>query len=231
MPPANHHAATAATLDGVLALPASGEIHLWRADLDRDDADPACLNDDERARAARFRTTELTRRFTAGRVFLRQTLALYLDCTPEALIFTYGPFGKPGLERAPFEFNLSHSQNLAVLAVARETVGVDIEHPDPDADLLGMARQVMSPEELQAFEALPAPDQPPAFYALWTAKEALIKALGTGFSRDARTLHVGWGDRLEVSDGWRAFQLQALGLSTPAAIAMAGRIGAVHLLT
>ena len=65
----------------------------------------------------------------------------------------------------------------------------------------------------------------------FAAKEALIKALGTGFSRDARTLHVGWGDRLEVSDGWRAFQLQALGLSTPAAIAMAGRIGAVHLLT
>jgi 4'-phosphopantetheinyl transferase len=225
MEPANHQsrvAATSATPYPLHPLPAPGEIHLWALDLDQAAADPASLSLDERARAAKLRTPELAHRFVAGRAFLRRTLAAYLGCAPEAVGFAYNPYGRPGLDGAPFDFNLSHSGATALLGVAQGTVGVDVEHPDPEADLLEIGRQVMSPAELAAFEALSATGRETAFYALWTAKEAVIKALGTGFSRDARTLHTGWEPPLVLSDNGRSFHVQAIPLpgGVPAAVAL-----------
>ncbi len=222
MTPANHQSRSSATLGAKPPLPAPGEIHLWRLDLDLAEADPASLSEAERARAAKLRTPELAHRFVAGRAFLRRTLAAYLDCAPEAVRFAYNPYGRPGLAAAPFDFNLSHSGALALLAVAQGTVGVDVEHPDPDADLREIGRQVMSPAELAAFEALAASEREPAFYALWTAKEAVIKALGTGFSRDARTLHIGWRAPLALIDGAQSFEVRPLSLpgGVPAAVAL-----------
>jgi 4'-phosphopantetheinyl transferase len=222
MEPANHQSRVAATSATPHPLPAPGEIYLWRVDLDQAAADPASLSPDERARAAKLRTPELAHRFVAGRAFLRRTLAAYLGCAPEAVGFTYNPYGRPGLTDAPFDFNLSHSGATALLAVAQGTVGVDVEHPDPDAELVEIGRQVMSPAELAAFEALPAARREAAFYALWTAKEAVIKALGTGFSRDARTLHTGWAPPLSLSDAGRTFHVRAIPLpgGVPAAVAL-----------
>ncbi|MGC1304335.1 MAG: 4'-phosphopantetheinyl transferase superfamily protein, partial [Caulobacteraceae bacterium] len=191
----------------------------------------ACLSPDERERAARYRTPELTRRFIAGRTLLRRTLARYLDCAADSLGFTYNPYGRPSLASAPFDFNLSHSGSAALIAVARETVGVDIEHRAPDADLAGMARQVMSPIELRQFEALSSEDtRVAAFYDLWTAKEAVIKALGTGFSRDPSTLHIGWNEPLDLIDAGLRYHVRrvSFGDSVPAAIALAGKIVAIH---
>jgi 4'-phosphopantetheinyl transferase len=226
MGPANHQSRATATSGASHPLPAPGEVRLWRLDLDLAEADRAALSDDERARADRLRTPELAHRFVAGRAFLRRTLAAHLGCTPEAVRFSYNAFGRPGLDGAPFDFNLSHSGPLALLAVAIGTVGVDVEHPDPDADLLDIGRQVMSPQELAAFEALPALEREGAFYALWTAKEAVIKALGTGFSRDARSLHTGWTTPLTpiltLADGGRTYHVQAIPLpgGAPAAVAL-----------
>lgn len=182
----------------------------------------ACLSEDERARAAKLRTPELAHRFVAGRAFLRRTLAAYLGFAPETLRFAYNPYGRPGLASAPFDFNLSHSGTMALLAVAQGMIGVDVEHPDPGADLVEIGRQVMSPAELAAFEALPASEREPAFYALWTAKEAVIKAMGTGFSRDARTLHIGWTAPQSLSDGGRTYHVRAVPLpgGVPAAVAL-----------
>jgi 4'-phosphopantetheinyl transferase len=226
MEPANHLRPAAATSTCAEPLPAPGEIHLWRADLDADVADPAGLSPDERDRAARYRTAELAQRFTAARLFLRRTLARYLGRPPESLCFTYTAYGRPGIEDAPFDFNLSHSEGDALLAVARETVGVDIERRRPDADLAGMARQVMSTEELRRFEALPDSPRLTAFYDLWTVKEAAIKALGAGFSRDARTLHLGWDAPLSLTDAGRTYCIQRLDYAAdvPASVALDGDI-------
>jgi 4'-phosphopantetheinyl transferase len=222
MQPANHQSRATATSGAPLPLPAPGEIRLWRLDLDLAEADRAALSADELARAAKLRTPELTHRFIAGRAFLRRALAAYLGCPPQAVRFTYNAFGRPGLDGPPFDFNLSHSGPLALLAVAQGRVGVDVEHRAPDADLLEIGRQVMSPQELAAFKALPALEREGAFYALWTAKEAVIKALGTGFSRDARSLHTGWTPPLSLADGGRTYHVQALPLpgGPPAAVAL-----------
>ncbi len=224
MGPANHPPATPATL----TLPEPGDIHLWRADLDAIEPDLACLNDEERARAARFRTAELTHRFAAGRTRLRQVLARYLGCTPAKVKFSYNPFGRPELAHAPpgsnLDFNLSHTENHFLLAVARGRVGVDIELSTRETDLTGLARQVMSPDELRTFEALPDPERTAAFFALWTAKEAIIKVLGTGFSRDARTLQIGWTEPLSLTDAGRTYRVRRVDYApgVPAAVALEG---------
>jgi 4'-phosphopantetheinyl transferase len=102
------------------------------------------------------------------------------------LQFAYGPHGKPALAggqpaEADPQFNLAHSENLALLAFAHTgAVGVDVEQvrPMPDADQL--VARFFSPREQFAFKQLPDEQKPAAFFNLWTRKEAWLKATGDG---------------------------------------------------
>lgn len=85
------------------------------------------------------------------------------------------PLGKPYLPGGPY-FNLSHSGDKVVLLVADRPSGVDIEEIAPWSE--AVARKVYTPKE-QAWLKKQAGDG--AFYRLWTAKEAIMKALGLGF--------------------------------------------------
>ncbi|MBB5082705.1 4'-phosphopantetheinyl transferase family protein [Nonomuraea endophytica] len=84
------------------------------------------------------------------------------------------------------DFNLSHSGEWALIAVAPEgrRVGVDVERISPDADILELAARMYQPEEVERVRAAGAPE----FFRLWTAKEAYIKATGVGLAglRDTR---------------------------------------------
>jgi 4'-phosphopantetheinyl transferase len=169
-----------------------GEIQLWRAPLDlssdRLAALAAYLSPDERERAERFQFPELRRRFIAARGTLRQVLGRYAACQPVSLRFEYGPHGKPKLARATspldLRFNLAHSHELAVFAVAlgRE-VGVDLEWLDrPLHEPEAIARRFFSPGEQRALLALPVAQRLSAFYDCWTRKEAFLKARGEGLT-------------------------------------------------
>jgi 4'-phosphopantetheinyl transferase len=184
---------------------AAGEIHIFEISLigavDRHGAELAALermlDDEERERANRFVLEADRRRFVLAHAALRSCLALYWGGPPERLRFHYGPFGKPALKpeargQTPLCFNLSHSRSLALLAVARREVGVDVEDLDREVDELAIGLQCLSPREQLALAARPAGRQRrAAFFSLWTRKEALLKGLGTGFSRDPTTIDLG----------------------------------------
>ena len=93
------------------------------------------LDDDERARAARFVFPHDGRRYVAAHAALRLVLAHYLDEDPRRLRFERGTHGKPRLAcrtAGDYEINLSHSGGRALIAVARaREVGVDIEVTGP----------------------------------------------------------------------------------------------------
>ena len=173
-----------------------GEGRVWRLSLDRDASEfarlHAFLSDDERERAARFHFERDRNRFAAGRGQLREVLGELLEIPPSAVRFTYGPQGKPALaHETDLRFNLSHSQDLALLAVTQnQEVGVDLEFIRPDLDPLEVAPSVFSPDECAVLESLPEEERIPAFYGYWTRKEAFIKALGIGFTRDTREFTV-----------------------------------------
>ena len=161
----------------------STEVLVWTFDLDAIDsvASAAVLSTDERARAARFRFDIHRDRFIAGRAALRYVLAELTGTTPEAIEFVYGEHGKPALKPGGLHFNLSHSENRAIIGVTRAApVGVDIERINADRARPEIAARFFAPQEIQALAILSGDAYANGFFQIWSRKEAVLKAVGTG---------------------------------------------------
>ena len=144
----------------------------------------AMLNAAEIARANRFVKPAMRRVFILAHAMLRDVLGQHLDMDPKTIVFRSHPHGKPYLGSAnPYDlqFNLSHSDDIAICAIARNRqIGVDIEKISPKPSLLQVAERFFAPEECAALNTCSAHDVPELFTQIWTRKEAYIKALGTG---------------------------------------------------
>lgn len=167
------------------------EIHLWVVRLDPAERRVAelrrLLDDDERARADRFRFDIHRRRFIVGRGFQRLVLGAYLGLEATAIRYVYGPKGKPSLAAsttgAPLYFNLSNSEEMALLGLVRDReIGVDLEFLRELTDLEALASRFFSESESRKLLALPDAVHREAFFRCWTRKEAYLKAVGDGLS-------------------------------------------------
>lgn len=170
---------------------ANDEVHVWQIDLAQPQppAWAASLDAAEQARVARFATPALQLAFRRARGALRAVLAHYTGRAPAALAFVQGPWGKPALASGELQFNLSHSGTQALLAVApaRAPVGIDIESlHDHKVDVATLFDLTCHDSEKAALLALSGEAQRHAFFALWTRKEAYLKALGIGLQADLR---------------------------------------------
>ncbi|WP_232220683.1 4'-phosphopantetheinyl transferase family protein [Legionella tunisiensis] len=110
-------------------------IDIWEFPLIHPPAQADSLLDStEQARAKRYYFPHHQRRFTVARAMLRLILSRYLKQDASQLTFIYGKHGKPQVENSlQLEFNLSHSRDLALLAIGRQfPIGIDLEffHPD-----------------------------------------------------------------------------------------------------
>jgi 4'-phosphopantetheinyl transferase len=168
-----------------------GEVHVWRVPLALEagklDAMARLLSADEHERAARFRFPRDRDRFVAARGALRGLLGRYTGARPEQLRFRYDRYGKPAVEAprsARLAFNVSHSADVALVAVARDgDVGVDVELASGAAAAVErVPERFFSAAEVAVLRALPERDQPAAFLRCWTRKEAYVKARGEGLS-------------------------------------------------
>lgn len=177
----------------------TGDVHLWVVRLDPPDAHVSTLrrllDDDERARTERFRFDVHRRRFTVGRGFQRLVLGAYLGVEPAAIRYAYGPMGKPALADAtpggPLFFNLSNSEEMALLGLVREReIGVDIEKIVNLTDLEALAARVMSANESRTLSALSDDLRHEGFFRCWTRKEAYLKAVGDGLAAPLDSVEV-----------------------------------------
>ena len=175
------------------APPALGQdaIHVWTVALDvadwRDALVGGGLSNDEWRRAERAPLEHVRRRFAVCRAALRAILAGDLESRPDALRFCYGPFGKPHLDPArhsePIRFNVSHADDLALVAVSHNReLGVDLERLRPLDGIDDIARRCFGPAERRALDRAPSSSRLSTFYRYWTLKEAYLKACGTGMS-------------------------------------------------
>ena len=164
-------------------------VHLWRIGLAAgwEEARPlqTVLSTAERQRALRFATESLAGRFIVCRAATRLILAQYLSRKGERLKFRRHAMGKPYLasrgRACPLRFNVSHSRDLAVLAVTwRQEVGVDIEAVRPVPNLERMVRRCLGPLEQSHFYGNGVGDSGELFLWYWTHKEAYLKATGHG---------------------------------------------------
>jgi 4'-phosphopantetheinyl transferase len=168
----------------------AGRVDVWRVRLDeRETADSGAsiLSPDEVARAGRFHFEKDRLHFSRCRSVLRLLLAGYLQVPAADVRFDYLPGGKPRLvaEQNPraLQFNVSHSANMALIAVGSERrLGVDIEKIRDDIDTDSLAELFFSLRERAGLQALPDHLRVQGFFACWTRKEAFLKATGDGLS-------------------------------------------------
>jgi 4'-phosphopantetheinyl transferase len=174
---------------GWYALPEK-EVHVWRTTLDMAPFGFAkfwqILAPDERERADRFHFERDRRRAVIARGYLRLLLGQFLDLPPNKLVFEYDEFGKPGLlpeQGSSVQFNVSHSGDLILIAIARSLpVGVDVERIRTDLDVADIAARFFSANENELLASLGGALRYKAFFNCWTRKEAYLKARGIGLS-------------------------------------------------
>lgn len=142
------------------------------------------LDDAERAQAGRFRFDRDRVRFVLRRAFARRVLARYLGVHPAAVGIRTSLLGRPELDPScDVAFNTSHSDGMAVVAVAQgQRVGVDIERVREIDDALDIAEGLFAAREVEWLRSVSPGSRSRAFLALWTRKEAVVKALGGGLS-------------------------------------------------
>jgi 4'-phosphopantetheinyl transferase len=205
----------------------NGEVHVWNATLTEDGEGgewAKILQPEERARAAAFAFDPDRRLYVHSHGVLRRILSRYTGREPGELVFEGSGGGKPRLKRRPdggdLHFSLSHSGLSCLIAVRlRSPVGVDVERLRPLPDARRIARRWFTPAENDALARLSGAALERAFFALWTHREAVIKALGenleTGFSAltcaldsDASARLVSWRGDEAVTRPWRVRRLE-----------------------
>jgi 4'-phosphopantetheinyl transferase len=145
------------------------------------------LEDSERTRAQRFHFDRDRQAYFAAHALVRAMLSGQVPRLLPDWRFSANVHGKPeviceaGLP--PLRFNLSHTRGLVAVALTLEhDIGIDVELVDSKRFSFDLAARTFAPEEVDILRATSAPDQPRALFAIWTLKEACIKAMGRGLS-------------------------------------------------
>lgn len=176
---------------GLLPL-APGEVHVWLTTPEAI-ADEALLaaymlwmNPEETARQARFLFARHRHQFLVARALVRTTLSRYADLAPRDWQFVNNAYGRPDIAPAhglgDLRFNLSHTDGLVAVAVARGELGVDVEDTWRRSHTDQIAEHFFAPAEVAGLRRLAQERQHGRFFDLWTLKEAYIKARGMGLA-------------------------------------------------
>lgn len=152
------------------------------------------LTGEEQRRAKRLRVASAQNQFVLTRTWLRSVLANYCELRAIDIPLAYSNHGKPHLdhpELSRFQFNLTHSRDIALLAITLDRpVGIDLEWIDPKRDFQALASRYYSPKEqawLKQFEDDKLSDE---FYHIWVRKEAWLKAMGKGITMALEAMDV-----------------------------------------
>lgn len=169
------------------------QIDLWLTPLD----DPrltesiaeywALLAPTEQLQHDRFRFAKDKHRYLVTRALIREVLSKYAPADSRDWVFSSDRYGKPFISHPRgfvehISFNISHSDALVVVAIARDrAVGVDTERPR-SLVFLEEANHFLTSKENASIRALPLAIQRWRFLELWTLKESYVKARGVGLS-------------------------------------------------
>lgn len=144
------------------------------------------LDDAERARAARFAFEEDRQAYVAAHALLRVALSRRAGGAPRDWRFGATKLGKPFLIDPPrdLRFSMTHTRGMVAVALAEGSeIGVDVEPANRRAESMKLAERFFAPDEAALLRALEGDARREAFFAIWTLKEAVVKATGEGLSR------------------------------------------------
>ncbi|MBL7923170.1 MAG: 4'-phosphopantetheinyl transferase superfamily protein [Bacteroidia bacterium] len=149
--------------------------------------EPLFLQADEQQRAARLLRPALRKTYQVQHHLLRQYLSGFLGVAPLSLDFETNPFGKPSLKTEKIRFSLSRSGNTMAFYFGPGEAGIDIEIIRDAGRYEGIARQHFHPSEQALIK------NSLDFFTIWTRKEALLKAIGTGLTERLSAFDVSAG--------------------------------------
>lgn len=152
----------------------------------------ACLTTDEKSHAGRFRFQNDAMQWIACRAGLRRILGEMTGIPPLEVPLIFSEFGKPGL--APphhsLHFNLSHCPGLTLVALSLDgPVGIDLEPRNRAGSLLGCENSFCHPQEIQNLPP-DTDERATTLLRIWTHKEAVLKAMGTGLSHPPERVRI-----------------------------------------
>ncbi|TRX22984.1 4'-phosphopantetheinyl transferase superfamily protein [Flavobacterium franklandianum] len=168
------------------------------------------LTPDERNRAKRYYKEKDQNRFIICRSILKFVLAAQTKLDVTTIYLDYHPNKKPYLASHPLlHFNISHSEDFAVIAISRNMVGIDIEYVSENFDFIPLLPDIFNDNEISSIQK--AVNKKTAFYTSWTRKEAFVKGLGKGIDEDFKKipclegLHCIDSILLKTSEKWQVY--------------------------
>jgi len=118
----------------------------------------------------------------AGELLARYSVGQYLGNADQEIELVFGEKGKPHIANlSNIHFNISHSGNYVVCAVAPAELGIDVERVRNVN--LRIAERFFSQPEIDDLMALDEDKRMPYFITLWTIKESYLKAIGRGLTQ------------------------------------------------
>lgn len=162
-------------------------INIWFIDLSRVDHDKLpigkyinFLDKNEFNRYVKTKAVNIKRRFLLSRVLLRCLLSEALNCQPQEVSLSEGKNGRPELigHGKNLSFNISHSGDMIVCAVAPKTIGVDIENADKKRNFDNITGHYFHDDEKKYLSLFSGREMSRKFFTYWTLKEAYLKSKG-----------------------------------------------------
>lgn len=181
--------------DNSLVLKPS-EVHLWKIQIKENETYlntlKKYLNKNEINNSEEFRQKIDQIRFIFSRAMLKRILSIYTNKPVNDLIFSYNKFNKPYIKNnLHIHFNISHSNDLIIFAFTiSHQIGTDIENIKLIEEIDSISKLVFSEIEYYQWKNTPEENKIFSFYQLWTYKESIIKAIGTGFSYNTRNFTI-----------------------------------------
>ena len=154
---------------------------IWEFDLE---AALKEISEQRREQAMRFKHEQGQRLCVLAYLLLKKGLCEEYGITDNP-VFEYNEHGKPSIIGHPeIYFNFSHCKEAVACAISDKPVGVDVESIREYKDCL--VHYTMNEDEIREIESSEHPDV--AFIRLWTMKEATLKLLGIGISKDMKSV-------------------------------------------
>jgi phosphopantetheinyl transferase len=156
----------------------------------------------EKQIAGRYHDASRREGFLARRRIARAVLAEALNRPAAEIEIGADSYGAPLVLTPSGQFHLSFSARGAgaLIGIARRPIGVDLEIIQSN---MAIPWNMLRDDERTTLANLPKEHQAAAFGRLWSAKEAVVKALGCGFRLPPEAISLGgWeqGETLEILD-------------------------------
>ncbi|NHJ47486.1 MAG: KR domain-containing protein, partial [Asgard group archaeon] len=179
-------------------LPKESSIDVAKVDTikSKTKTDPDYVNNylhaEERAKFKAFKVDKRRFEWLTGIIAAKRTIRLSNpDINYQDILIEKTAFGKPfvKINRKTIPLSISHSNGYAVaVSNGSKSIGIDLEQIEPRDD--SFVQEMLSPTEIKLLKDKNIELTHEIITKIWTAKEAVLKALGIGLNIDLHYLKI-----------------------------------------